>query len=207
MSNNSSFYAGTAPGGDTGFRRTWDRDEYLQKAKERAEKGDPRKKDTKSDEPTQLLTQREGHIDFDALVNKTAVVSDAPGEQKQPGFFCAACNIVCKDNINYLDHLNGFKHQRNMGMSMKVERSTAEQVKARIALLTKKRKNPEPELNLAERVKVAVDAEEATKQSKKEDKKKKKEEKVRKEEADQANKMDPEMAAMMGFSGFGSSKK
>ncbi len=43
-----------------------------------------------------------------------------------------------KDSINYLDHINGRKHQRNKGMSMKIERSTLDQVKARFAENKKK---------------------------------------------------------------------
>ncbi|KAJ3133276.1 hypothetical protein HK100_004537 [Physocladia obscura] len=201
------FYTDAAKGGDTGFRRTWDKAEYSQKAREREENASKNlrsNKDHKNDAPEQLLKQREGAIDFEAKINKTVVVQSGSADH-QPGFFCSICNILCKDNINYLDHLNGVKHQRNLGQSMKVERSTADQVKARIEALTKKRKDPEPELNLAARVKLAVDTEEAAKKAKKEEKKRKKEAKIAATDADSV--VDPDMTAMMGFGGFGSSKK
>ncbi|ORY36363.1 hypothetical protein BCR33DRAFT_722167 [Rhizoclosmatium globosum] len=213
------FYDGAAPGGDTGFRRTWDKDEYAKKAREREEnartggKNHQQQKDKEANkEPEKLLTQRDAVIDFAAAVNKTHLVqaTGAGPEQPQPGFYCAACNIVCKDNVNYLDHLNGYKHLKNVGSSTKVERSTADQVKARLEALTKKRKEPEAEFNLAARVKSAKDAEEEAKKAKKEEKKRKKEEKSKKEESTaiaEFGGMDPDMAAMMGFGGFGSSKK
>ena len=53
------------------------------------------------------------------------------------------CDCVVKDSINFLDHINGKKHQRNMGMSMKVERSSLDQVKARFAMNKKKQEDDE----------------------------------------------------------------
>lgn len=38
-----------------------------------------------------------------------------------------------KDSINFLDHINGKNHQRNIGMSMKVKKSSLDDVKARFA--------------------------------------------------------------------------
>ncbi|KAJ3072149.1 hypothetical protein HDU98_004121 [Podochytrium sp. JEL0797] len=214
MSDKKGFYDGAAKGGDTGFRRTWNKDEYAQKAREREEssRGGKLKDKDAPKQPETLLQQRESTIDFSTAVNRTTVVQSTGSAADQPGFFCAVCNIVCKDNINYLDHLNGFKHLKNLGQSGKVERSTADQVKARLAALTKKRKDPEPELDLAARVKKAVDEEEAAKKAKKEEKKRKKEEKSKAESGGAAGSggiggMDPEMAAMMGFSGFSTSKK
>ena len=53
------------------------------------------------------------------------------------------CDCVVKDSINFLDHINGKKHQRNMGMSMKVERSTLSQVKERFAMNKRKKEEVE----------------------------------------------------------------
>ncbi|KAJ3026474.1 UNVERIFIED_CONTAM: zinc finger, matrin-type 2 [Siphonaria sp. JEL0065] len=224
-----SFYAGAAPGGDTGFRKTWDKDEYAKKAREREESmlllfsliectqvlmgyidarsGKKDKKDDDKKEPESLLKQREGTIDFKSVVNKTQMVNATGGPAGQPGFYCEACNIVCKDNVNWLDHLNGFKHLKNIGQSTKVEKSTAEQVAARIAMLTKKRKEPAKEYDLAAQVKKGQDEEEAAKLAKKESKKRKKEEKSKAQTEAASEGVDADMAAMMGFGGFGTSKK
>jgi U4/U6.U5 tri-snRNP component SNU23 len=35
---------------------------------------------------------------------------------------------MVKDSANFLDHINGKKHQRALGMSMRVERATLDQV-------------------------------------------------------------------------------
>ncbi len=60
---------------------------------------------------------------------------------------------MVKDSINFLDHINGKKHQRNLGMSMRVERSSLEQVKARFASNKKKNEDKEKEYNLSQKVK------------------------------------------------------
>ncbi|KAI9350130.1 hypothetical protein BDR26DRAFT_851896 [Obelidium mucronatum] len=203
-----SFYAGAAPGGDTGFRKTWDKDEYAKKAREREENaGKKSKKDEKAKEPESLLKQREGAIDFSATVNKTQMVNAQGGAAGQGGFFCEACNITCKDNINWLDHLNGNKHLKNIGQSNKVARSTAEEVAARIALLTKKRKEPVQEFNLEERVTRAQEEEAAAKAARKEEKRRRKEEKKQEKQDAAQQEADVDVASLMGFGGFGTSKK
>lgn len=57
------------------------------------------------------------------------VVNLQSGKAEQGGFFCNVCDCVMKDHASYLDHINGRKHQKNLGMSMRVERSTVDQVR------------------------------------------------------------------------------
>ncbi len=40
------------------------------------------------------------------------------------GFHCKVCDCYLKDSLTYLDHVNGRKHQRKLGYTMRVERST-----------------------------------------------------------------------------------
>lgn len=48
----------------------------------------------------------------------------------QAGYFCSVCDCVLRDSQSYLDHINGKYHNRALGMSMNVERSTTEQVRS-----------------------------------------------------------------------------
>jgi U4/U6.U5 tri-snRNP component SNU23 len=87
---------------------------------------------------------------------------------------------------------------------MRVERSSLEQVQERFEVL-KKRKAPGTftEQDLDERIRKQQEEEEELKRQRREKKKEKKKGKVVEEEPE----MDPEVAEMMGFGGFGSSKK
>ena len=46
----------------------------------------------------------------------------------QAGYYCSVCDCILRDSASYLDHINGKYHNRALGMSMRVERSTADQV-------------------------------------------------------------------------------
>ncbi|KAI4343212.1 hypothetical protein MLD38_027741 [Melastoma candidum] len=89
-------------------------------------------------------------------------------------------------------------------MSMRVERASLQQVQERFEVL-KKRKPPGTftEQDLDERILKQEQEEEERKRQRRERKKEKKKEKATEEEVE----IDPDVAAMMGFGGFGSSKK
>ncbi len=46
----------------------------------------------------------------------------------QAGYYCSVCDCILRDSQSYLDHINGKWHNRALGMSMRVERSNADQV-------------------------------------------------------------------------------
>jgi U4/U6.U5 tri-snRNP component SNU23 len=94
--------------------------------------------------------------------------------------------------------------QRNLGMSMKVERSTIDQVKQRFEMNKKKLEEKKKQYDFEERMKELKEEEEKSKAYKKE---KKKEAKKQKVEAAAEFDGGDDMAAIMGFAGFGSGAK
>ncbi|RXG51799.1 Zinc finger matrin-type protein 2 [Armadillidium vulgare] len=190
------------------FRRKWDKDEYEAiasqrlKAKEEAAlaremKGPPVKRD--------LLRRRDYKVDLDSKLGKSQVITKTTPASQSGGYYCNVCDCVVKDSINFLDHINGKKHQRNLGMSMRVERSSVDQVKRRFELNRKKMEEKKKEYDIEQRMQELKEEDEKLKEYRKE---KKKEKKRKLDQSDQEwNNSDPEMAKMMGFSGFSSSKK
>ncbi|KAG6833552.1 hypothetical protein H0H87_005203 [Tephrocybe sp. NHM501043] len=194
--------------GDTDFRKKWDKEEYAERArkkdqeeKERMQENEermkqgkkPRKGPRKDDlpKPTELMKQREAPLELDKNLGKTMVVQNPGGKGPgQPGFFCEA----------YL---------RVLGQTTKLARSTLAQVQARIALLREKTKAAATakaydfDQRLAE-----VKAKEVALRKEKKAAKKAEKEKARLELIkDTAMEQDDDITKMMGFGGFGSSKK
>ncbi|XP_053687757.1 zinc finger matrin-type protein 2 [Sabethes cyaneus] len=184
-------------------RRKWDRKEYERLAQERAL---AKANTTTEDEPVtkELLKQREYKVDLDSKLGKSMVINKSTPSSQSGGYYCNVCDCVVKDSINFLDHINGKKHQRNLGMSMKVERSSLDQVKERFKINKKKTEEKKKDYELESRVKEAKEEEERYREYKRE---KRKERKRKIEEVDDADAGTSELAAIMGFAGFGGSKK
>ncbi|KAJ3703822.1 hypothetical protein LUZ61_007527 [Rhynchospora tenuis] len=198
-------------GVDNTFRKKIDREEFLQRARERErleQEEDERRRSKGKGPPVQRkpLKQRDYEIDLESRLGKTQVVTPIAPLSQQAGYYCSVCECVVKDSANYLDHINGKKHQRALGMSMRVERASLEQVQQRFELLKKRKPAGSfSEKDLDERIQKQQEEEEERKRLKRERKKEKKEkEKAALQEQED---VDPDIAAMMGFGGFGTSKK
>ncbi|KAH9485106.1 Zinc finger matrin-type protein 2 [Psilocybe cubensis] len=208
---------------DTDFRKKWDKEEYAERAKkkdqeerermqeneERMKKGKRPLKGRKDDlpKPTQLMQQREAPLELDKNLGKTMVVQNPGGKGPgQPGFYCETCNRTYKDSVGYLDHINSRAHLRALGQTTKIERSTLAQVQARIAYLREKTKEAASAkaFDFDQRLAEVREKEREIRENKKAERK------AEKEKARLAmiqDDGDSEMAALMGFGGFGSTKK
>ncbi|XP_018624352.1 uncharacterized protein [Nicotiana tomentosiformis] len=190
-------------GVDTTFRKKFDKEEYLQRAREREEKEADGRKSKSRGPPVQRkpLKPRDYQVDLESRLGKTQVVTPIAPLSQQAGYYCPVCECVVKDSANYLDHINGKKHQRALGMSMRVERSSLEQVQQRFEA-SKKRKDTGS-------FTVQDFEEQLLKQQQEEEERKQRRKRRRFKEkaAEEEPEIDPEVAAMMGFGGFETSKK
>jgi U4/U6.U5 tri-snRNP component SNU23 len=215
-------------GVDNTQRRKWDKDVYTKKAAERERAEDEKygEKDKSTSRPSvgtaiverkelnvSSIIQRDYKKELESRVGTKTIVNLDTGEGL--GFKCKESGVILKDSMAYLDHINGKKQQKALGMSMRVERSTVDQVMARFESVKRKKAREEDakRVDFAGRVAAAAEDEERLRRERQERKKQKKEEKKSIGKNDVLNElgdsggMDPEMAAMMGFGGFGGGKK
>eukprot|EP00612_Vaucheria_litorea_P005913 CAMPEP_0171460558 /NCGR_PEP_ID=MMETSP0945-20130129/5378_1 /TAXON_ID=109269 /ORGANISM="Vaucheria litorea, Strain CCMP2940" /LENGTH=228 /DNA_ID=CAMNT_0011986769 /DNA_START=6 /DNA_END=692 /DNA_ORIENTATION=+ len=213
-------------------RRSWDKELYEKKALERLERGDDFVDDEEQSRinsskeefqtapegaagPTgskrAYLKARESKIDLDSKLNKTQVVTSSTTGSGQGGYWCEVCKCILKDSIAYLDHINGKKHLRTLGFSMRVEKSSADAVREKLEQL-KRKMNEKSKLSgtkkksavqeYEERLAEAAANEEKAKAEKKEEK-----EKAKEEAGEELDEETSAMAEMMGFGGFAGGKK
>ncbi|PAV67066.1 hypothetical protein WR25_18402 [Diploscapter pachys] len=199
----------------TDHRRKWNAAEYTARAQQRmldereaAEKKSGKRKDDEPKVKKEMLQARDYKIDLESKIGKQVVINKTTPSAESGGFYCDVCDCVVKDSINFLDHINGKNHQRNMGMSMKVKKSTVDDVRTRLAekRIEKMRERKEKQLEeMLEEVHEEEMKMQDHKREKKHETRKRKRETV--EEPTGDDDLDPELRAMMGFSGFGTTSK
>lgn len=190
-----------------------------------------------------LQARTERISDFDERVGSKVevILEDTIGASKDgvikkmgAGWHCSVCNCMLKDSNAYLDHINGRKHLKQLGFSMRVERSTESDLMTKLSQLKKKKEQREEGTEKEEIVdynQLVMEKDYEEEKRIEERRRKRKERRKRNmddeatgskaddaveataikteqevEEEVEEEEIDP-MAAMMGFSGFGGSKR
>lgn len=232
-----------APGGaygaasdDTSFRRKRDVTEYAAKAhaREAAERDEKKARHEaflagkKYHKPLtgeeSLTSARRQVLDLSAHVGKTQLVAAGAGVGRRgrgAGFYCEACDLTFKDNIQWVEHINSMQHVRAIGQSGEVRAATAGDVRARIDEVWEARLALEREKVTSLQDRIKIHEEDEVKEREERRKKRKAAEERRRAEREEAEskKMDygedvriegehdeDDMMAAMGFSNFGAAK-
>ena len=176
---------GASRGGDTDFRRTWDREEYAAKAAEREKKykeegkaryeaaiaGKKYHRRASTPPDAKDTEARQARLDVSAQIGKTMLVpaGSAIGKRgKGAGFYCENCDLTFKDNLQFVEHLNSKQHLIATGQTGEVRRATLDEVLERMAYLKRKKdeETAKETIDLTTRLDIARDQEEAEREEK-----------------------------------------
>jgi U4/U6.U5 tri-snRNP component SNU23 len=215
MADRKSAYG--APASDTDFRRTWDKAEYEAKAKKDA---DERKEEAKARYEAKLegkkwhkpvdfsaldsTSARGSRLDVASMVGKSTLVPAGAGVGKRgkgAGFYCEACDLTYKDNVQYIEHLNSKQHLINTGQSGEVKRATLKDVKERLEMLkARKRAQEEEDRRLGEvDIHARIQKAEEIDAAEREEKRRKRNEKRRKGNGENGIKREDEWEGRLGI--------
>lgn len=176
---------GASSGGDTAFRKTWDRDDYAARAEQRDKKtkeegkaryeaaleGKKYIRRASTPEDSRDTEARKARLNVADQVGKTQLVPAGAGQGKRgksAGFYCDACDLTFKDNLQFVEHLNSKQHLVATGESGEVRRAGLEEVKERFAWLKRKREEEKKRetVDLGTRIEVAREQEEREREEK-----------------------------------------
>merc|ERR1719181_134655 len=120
-----------------------------------------------------FLQQRQNDLNLDKNLGKSRVVTTHTIKPMQGGYWCSVCECLLKDSATYLEHVNGRRHNRNLGMNMKVEKIGVDRVKDKLKAMKKEPEAVEA-VDIAARIQAMEEEQEEKKRRKKEKKKNKK---------------------------------
>ncbi|CAK8995396.1 unnamed protein product [Durusdinium trenchii] len=159
-------------------RKIWDKDAYLEKAKQNIMFGPERigrRKDPVIPLPSSqrtFLKRRTAELELDKNLGQMKVVTAHTIKPLQGGYWCSVCECLIKDSASYLEHVNGRRHNRNLGMNMKVEKIGVDRIKDKLKSLKQETEQAEVE-DVAAKIQALEEQEEEKKKRKKEKKKRK----------------------------------
>merc|ERR1712064_194240 len=89
--------------------------------------------------------QRSIDLDLEKNLGKAQVVTAHTIKPMQGGYWCSVCECLLKDSSTYLEHVNGRRHNRNLGMNMKVEKIGADRIREKLKSMRTEPEAAEPE--------------------------------------------------------------
>ncbi|CCH44679.1 Zinc finger RNA-binding protein [Wickerhamomyces ciferrii] len=187
-------------------RRTWDKEEFSKQGALRREK-----EQNKTIEKVEGVSQIDrDSLNFNKDLNKRQVIASnvVSTRGKSFGFYCEVCDLTFKDNLKYVDHLNSKPHLIRSGELNQQIEVTLDDVKQRYEMLVKKmeeQQNDDEKYDIKKRIAKRQAFEEELKRKRQTKKPKPVEQKTN--VSTNNNDKDDNMMSMMGFSGFGSTKK
>merc|ERR1712056_58339 len=108
------------------------------------------------------LKQRTVELNLEKNLGKSAVVTQHTIKPMQGGYWCSVCECLLKDSATYLDHINGRRHNRNLGMNMKVEKIGVDRIKEKLQAMKKEPEAAAPE-DIAARIQALEEEQEEKK--------------------------------------------
>lgn len=82
-----------------------------------------------------FLQSRTADLGIESKLGKRRLVTEATPASQVGGYWCETCQCTLRDSATYLDHINGKNHQRRLGFTMRVERSSVDAVRDRFTKL------------------------------------------------------------------------
>ncbi|KAF8822758.1 hypothetical protein IE077_004420 [Cardiosporidium cionae] len=171
---------------DSYGRKMWDREFFSKRATEKKKDEDdddlnllpaPRKEKVyPAAHLRKPLQSRPEIINLEKELGKSKVVTAQTPKMYQGGYWCEVCECLIKDSQAYLDHINGKKHNRLLGMTMRVEHVSVDTVKKKLHQLYHKKlcnTDAEDDLEIQQRLKALREREEEKHLKRKERKKRK----------------------------------
>eukprot|EP00919_Chromeraceae_sp_WS-2016_P010107 GHVR01023711.1.p1 GENE.GHVR01023711.1~~GHVR01023711.1.p1 ORF type:complete len:236 (+),score=88.06 GHVR01023711.1:176-883(+) len=121
------------------------------------------------------LVHRDYDLKLDHKLGKKQIITASTPKPYQGGFWCDTCECLIKDSLAWLDHINGRRHNKLLGFSMRVDNVTVGQVKRKLRTLREESDTPAIGVDdvcddIEERLKVLRDREFNRKKKKKEKK-------------------------------------
>lgn len=161
-------------------RKVWDQDAAMERAKSNIMFGPERigrRKDPVIPLPSSQRTYLKGRtvdLELDKTLGQSKVVTAHTIKPMQGGYWCSVCECLLKDSSTYLEHVNGRRHNRNLGMNMKVEKIGIDRVREKLKGMQKDAEAPTEPEDIVARLQKIEEEQEEKKRRKKEKKRKKK---------------------------------